>query len=305
MTERRPPLAGEAPEPGTPRHASPLRVSLDVTAVPRLPAGAGRYTLDLAAQLGRREDVALSLVARADDAPRWRRLVPAAGTEALAPTPRPLRLLWEQAALPRLLDRLGVDVHHGPHYTMPEGTRLPRVVTIHDLSFFDHPEWHQRSKVALFRRAVRRAVRQAEALVCVSATTAAHLRELFSPAGEIHVVHHGVDHDRFRPGGDDDREDMRLLAKAGVRPPYVAFVGTIEPRKDVPTLLRAFDRMCRAHAGLTVVLAGGRGWGLEPVEAALRAARSPGRVRWLGYVSDELVPPLLRRSAAVAYPSLE
>ena len=73
---------------------------------------------------------------------------------ARAPTARPLRLAWEQLALPGLLGRAGLDVHHGPHYTMPERARLPVVVTVHDCTFFDHPEWHERSKVTVFRRAI-------------------------------------------------------------------------------------------------------------------------------------------------------
>ena len=74
---------------------------------------------------------------------------------AAAPARRPARLAWEQVRLPRLLGAGSVDVHHGPHYTMPERRRLPMVVTIHDLTFFDHPEWHERSKVLVFRRAIR------------------------------------------------------------------------------------------------------------------------------------------------------
>jgi hypothetical protein len=61
-----------------------------------------------------------------------------------------------------LIDRLGVDVHHSPHYTMPERSRTPVVVTIHDLTFIEHPEWHERSKVLVFKRAIRVAARAHE-----------------------------------------------------------------------------------------------------------------------------------------------
>ena len=73
---------------------------------------------------------------------------------AAAPRRRPLRLAWEQLRLPGLVSGSDADVHHGPHYTMPERTAA-QVVTIHDLTFLDHPEWHEKSKVPVFRRAIK------------------------------------------------------------------------------------------------------------------------------------------------------
>ncbi|HLH28195.1 MAG TPA: glycosyltransferase family 1 protein, partial [Acidimicrobiales bacterium] len=81
------------------------------------------------------------------------------------------------------------------------------------------------------------------------------------------------------------------------------FVGTIEPRKDVPTLVRAFARAAAAHPDALLVLAGGRGWGSDDVERAVAAARLGDRVVRPGYVDDETVPALLRASAVVAYPA--
>src|SRR5207248_2885829 len=91
----------------------------------------------------------------------------------------------------------------------------------------------------------------------------------------------------------------------GVRRPYVAFLGTLEPRKDVPTLIRAFDLVAGARPDLTLVLGGIEGWGAREVTAAIGAAAHGARVRRLGYVDDVAVPALLRGSAAVAYPSLD
>ncbi|MGH9069205.1 MAG: glycosyltransferase family 4 protein [Acidimicrobiales bacterium] len=317
-----------------------LAVSLDVSAVPLRPAGAGHYTVALATRLAAFPGLDLTLVSRASDAGRWEALAPAARLEAVVPDPRPARLLWEQTKMPKLLARLPVQVHHGPHYTMPEAASLARVVTVHDLTFFDHPEWHERSKVVLFRRAVRVAAAHADVLVCVSRTTAQRLVELCPPAGEVVVVPHGVDHSRFHPGTLLDRETgaspadgarptpagpagagaaparspsgrggqeggEAALASLGVVAPYVAFVGTVEPRKDAPTLVRAFDRMCPAHPGLTLVLAGGAGWGEKELSQAISAARHPERMLRLGYVPEEAVPELLKGAAAVAYPALE
>ncbi|MGH9181912.1 MAG: glycosyltransferase family 4 protein, partial [Acidimicrobiales bacterium] len=225
---------------------------------------------------------------------------------AEVPRHRPLRLAWEQARLPQLLGRLDVDVHHSPHYTMPESAGVARVVTVHDLTFFDHPEWHQRSKVAVFRRAIRVAAREAEGLVCVSEATAGRLRRVCGYRGDMRVIPHGVALDRFRPSGtSSDGADEAVLSALGVRRPYVGFVGTLEPRKDVPSLVRAFDRVAAAHPDLQLVLAGTGGWGAGAIEAAVAGATHGRRVVRTGYVPDAVVPALLRQAAAVAYPSLE
>ncbi|MFN2608184.1 MAG: glycosyltransferase family 4 protein [Acidimicrobiales bacterium] len=303
----------------------PVRVSLDATAVPARPAGAGRYVLDLAAALGARPDVSLTVLCRSGDEARWRSdgvagppRTGAGGDRALAarplvlgraPASRPLRLAWEQLRLPQVLARLPLDVHHGPHYTMPERATLPRVVTVHDLTLLEHPGWHQPAKVAFFRRAIRIAASRADAIVAVSAATAGRLTELLAPQAPVHVIPHGVDHARFRPRDPADADggvlDRAALRRIGARPPYVAFVGTLEPRKDVPTLVRAFDRLASARPGLTLVLAGGRGWGARAVEAAVAAAMHGHRVRLAGYVSEEQKAALLRNAAVVAYPSLQ
>lgn len=280
-----------------------MKVALDVSAVPADPAGAGRYIVELARVLAARDDVVFSIVSRRDDVSRWSAL--SADVLSLAPTARPVRLAWEQLVLPRILRGVDADVFHAPHYTMPERARLPRVVTIHDLTFFDHPEWHERSKVILFRRAIGIAARRADALVCVSAATARRLEARFPDHAPVHVVPHGVDHDRFRPDEPAPGHDAEILDALGIRTPYVAFVGTVEPRKDVPSLVRAFDRVAASHPELTLVIAGTVGWGEDALERALAAATHRDRVVRTGFLADDAVPPLLRQAAAIAYPSLE
>ncbi|MBV8981545.1 MAG: glycosyltransferase family 4 protein [Acidimicrobiia bacterium] len=275
-----------------------VRVSLDATAIPARPVGAGRYVLELASAMSKREDVELVVVSRRGDGARW----PSPVVER-APRPRPLRLLWEQTALPRVLRELHVDVHHAPHYTMPERSRVPAVVTVHDMTLFDHPEWHERKKVPFFRRAIRVSVQKADAVICVSEVTAHRLRARLTPVAPVHVIPHGVDHARFRP--DASSEDMSVVEALGVRHPYIAFLGTLEPRKDVPVLVAAFDRVASAHPDLSLVIGGLDGWGATAVSEAIGRATNAGRIRRLGYIPEDVVPALLRQAGVVAYPSLE
>ena len=283
--------------------ASSIRVSIDVTAVPVHPAGGGRYTIELVGALSRRRDIDLVLVARANDEERWRD-VDGATVLATAPGPRPLRIAWEQAVLPRLLAGAAVDVHHGPHYTMPERARVPVVVTVHDCTFFDHPEWHQRTKAPFFRRAIRAAARRATVIVCGSEETAERLTSLCTVAGPVIVAPYGVDTTRFSPEPPGEGDDVAL---AGLRldaaRPLVVFLGTLEPRKGVVPLIHAFDAVAASFPDALLVLAGQVGWGSE-IGQALDAAAHRDRIRPLGYVAEAAIPALLRRAAAVAYPSL-
>jgi glycosyltransferase involved in cell wall biosynthesis len=286
--------------------AAPLEVSLDVSAVPARPGGAGQYTLALARGLAVHPDVALTLVARREDAARWTEMG-AAHLRASVPSSRPGRLAFEQVGLPALLRKAGVAVHHGPHYTMPARSPVPCAVTIHDCTFFDHPEWHLRSKAAFFRRAIRRAARQAGVLICVSQVTAERLHSSVPVHAPVVVAPHGVDHARFSPTEPSPGADAAALAELGVPAdrPIVAFVGTLEPRKGVAPLVAAFDVLAGARPDLVLVLGGQTGWGMSETEQALAAARHADRIVRTGYLPDAAVPALLRQAAVVAYPALE
>ncbi len=292
--------------------SAPLAVSLDVSAVPARPGGAGYYTMAMGQGLRDRDDIALTMVARRNDEERWSASGAGAGAGAgrvvgVVPSSRPGRLAFEQVRFPRLLADLGVQVHHAPHYTMPARAPVPCVVTIHDCTFFDHPEWHVRSKALFFRRAIRRAAARAGALVCVSEVTAARLRACCEVRAPIVVAPHGVDHARFTPLEAAPGADRALLAENGVPPdrPLVAFVGTLEPRKGVASLIGAFDVVAEAQKDALLVLCGQPGWGLAETEQALAHARHRDRIVRVGYLPHDAVPALLRLATVVAYPALE
>ncbi len=286
--------------------ARALRILLDVSAVPARPVGAGVYTVELARELAARDDLAVALLTRINDAARWATIAPKAEVHPIVPVRRPARVAWEQLRGAAFASSIDVDVWHGPHYTMPRHLPCRSIVTIHDLTFFDFPETHERSKVVFFRRAIRASARRATRLICVSHATAHRLDEVVPHHGPVSIVHHGVDHDRFHAAHDDDtqRADRALLARHGIGGRFVAFVGTLEPRKDVPSLVAAFAEVARDDPELRLVLAGGDGWGAAAVRASVAAHRVATRVVRPGYVPDAVVPALYRQAAVVVYPSL-
>jgi glycosyltransferase involved in cell wall biosynthesis len=279
-----------------------VRLLLDVSAIPARPVGAGRYVVELTRHLAGRADPAVTLLARRHDADRWSRWHPSARVLPLAPDARPARVAWEQLRGESARRTAGVDVWHGPHYTLPRGLAGPAVVTVHDLTFFDHPELHEAMKVRFFRRAITEAARRADALIAVSDATAERLHDLLAPTAPVVVAPHGLDHERLGPvdPGDDDERRRRL----GVDQPYVAFVGTLEPRKDVPALVAAFARLAPARPDLRLVLAGPDGWGTAAVRAAIAEHGVATRVGRVGYLADADLAALMRGAAALAYPSL-
>jgi glycosyltransferase involved in cell wall biosynthesis len=247
------------------------------------------------------EDADLAVVCQAADVEHYRALLPgvpiAGAPEATAR--RPVRLAWEQTGLPRAARRLGGDVLHCPHYTMPLVGGLPVVTTLHDATFFTHPELHLAVKRRFFRTWTRASlVRAGRCITPSSATREELVRVAGADRDRIDVAHHGVDAARFHVPSEAERAAAR--AHLRVEGPYLAFLGTLEPRKNVPALVRAWGALDDAPP---LVLAGGRGWDDE-VDRAI-AALPPGReVLRPGYLPLELLAGFLGAAEAVVYPSL-
>jgi glycosyltransferase involved in cell wall biosynthesis len=184
---------------------------------------------------------------------------------------------------------------------------VPCAVTIHDCTFFDHPEWHVRSKAAFFRRAIRRSALEAGSLVCVSEVTAERLRASCEVRAPLVVAPHGVDHQRFTATESEPGADAAVLEENGIEGgrPLVAFVGTLEPRKGVAPLVAAFDAVAARHPEALLILGGQEGWGMAETERALAAAAHGDRIVRTGYLPEAAIPALLRAATVVAYPALE
>jgi glycosyltransferase involved in cell wall biosynthesis len=278
-----------------------VKLALDVSAVPPRLAGVGRYIGELARRVPA-EGVETTLVTRRDDTLRWHDWSPSTHIASIVPNARPSRLLYEAFLAGRGATARAVDVWHSPHYTMPHRSSTPTVVTIHDLTFFTNPEWHERSKVPFFRRAISYAATHADVLVTISEYTARQLDQQIPTHAPVVVATLGVDLERFTTDASGDDELLRANGLSADRP-YLFFLGTFEPRKGIDVLLDAFDEVARRDPEVELWLAGQSGWGFKEIEARIAGHAATARIRRLGFVDESVLPALLRQSRAVLYPS--
>ncbi|MBP2474598.1 glycosyltransferase involved in cell wall biosynthesis [Crossiella equi] len=280
-------------------------VLIDATAVPADRGGVGRYVDSLVAALDA-DGARITVVCQPRDAELYHAMAPASrivvATESVAT--RTARLTWEQSSLPVLARRLAVQVVHSPHYTAPLVNPVASVVTLHDATFFTDAALHSSVKARFFRGWTRASLRRAEVCVVPSRATAAELvRVAGADRRVLQVAPHGVDTERFHPPSPEEVAAVRADLELGDTP-YVAFLGALEPRKNVPALIRGFARACRGRADPpALVLAGQPGWDTH-VERALDSVPHRLRVIRAGYVPFERLSGLLGGAAMVAYPSL-
>jgi glycosyltransferase involved in cell wall biosynthesis len=278
-------------------------VLVDATAVPADRGGVGRYVDGLLAALSV-VDADLAIVCQRADAERYAHMAPTAdivaGPAAIAH--RPARLAWEQTGLPLVAQQVSAEVVHSPHYTMPLRVGRPVVVTIHDATFFTTPEQHTQVKGTFYRSATRTAIRRATRVIVPSKATRDELiRVLDADPTRIDVAYHGVDPDIFHVPTDADK--ARVAARLGVPGPYIAFLGVLEPRKNVPNLVRGWAKAVHWRDDPpALVLAGGSGWD-EEVDAALAEVPSHLRVLRPGYLRFADLPGYLGGATICAYPS--
>lgn len=210
---------------------------------------------------------------------------------------RPLMAAWARSNHPRIERFVGpVDVVHGTNFVVPPTSSDARVVSVWDLTFARYPELCQPATLR-FGRLIERAVRTGATIHTASAVIADEVRTEFGARrDQVCVVPLGI------PAlGAADVAAAGSIIESSI--PYILSVGTAEPRKDLPTLVKAFDVLAERHLDLQLVLVGDSGWGEADLTAAIEAARHPHRIRRTGFIDDATVAGLLAGARALAYPS--
>jgi glycosyltransferase involved in cell wall biosynthesis len=270
-------------------------VALDLTASGQT-AGIGRYTRGLGASLLARaaHDYVVFLADR-------RAMLP--GIPAATPVARPplgarlMTILWHRAGVPWPVERITgpLDVFHAMDFLSPPLKKAASVVTVHDLSFLVCPERADPGLARFLGRRVPKAAAQAHHVLADSHRTRQDLVDLLGVAPDkVTVAYPGLDPDFA--GSVESGRVAEVRRRYDLSGSFVLGVGTLEPRKNWPALMRAFA--AAELAGATLAIAGGHGWGSDGLEAAARGTSAP--VRLLGFVPDADLAALYHAATAFA-----
>jgi alpha-1,3-rhamnosyl/mannosyltransferase len=193
------------------------------------------------------------------------------------------------------------DLYHEPNF-VPYPTPLPTVVTVHDLSVLKYPHWHPADRVRQHQRFFLRGVGRARHVIVVSEAVRRELiEELGCPPGRVTTVHNGIA-PRFAP--QPAAAVTAVCHKFDLPPRFLLCVGTVEPRKNLGTVIRAFaDLPAAAREACPLVLAGPWGWRSEADRHLYESVGRPAGVRHVGYVPAADLPALYSAAHALLYPS--
>ena len=234
-------------------------------------------------------DVDLHLCARGNDDERWAALLPDTTVHAVRPNRRPARLAWEQYGAPRTGARPARPTCGTGRTTRCRCTSTSRaVVTVHDLTFFDHPEWHERAKVLYFRRMIRAAAARADVVMCVSEFTAEPPPRSLQPRGARSSSCRTASTTRASRRRPTTRARSRACSRRteSRRRTSRSRARSSRARTSRRSCTR-FARIAAAHPDLRLVLAGGDGWGADAVRDAIATSGVATRVVRPGYLDDD------------------
>lgn len=282
-----------------------MRIAIDLTSIPSQLTGVGYYAKNLVSSLFEIDKANSYYVF----IKRGRRVLPNINQAnvffiVVLNYPPVIRLLWENFVLPLYLLFLKIDLLHSPHYSTPLfGSWFKRVITFHDMTFFLFPQKHQRVKSVYFQWAMKKSILLANAIISVSDSTTKDVLSVFKTNNtKIFTIHEAAAND-FK---HNINLRLDILKNMALELPdnYILFVGTIEPRKNILGLIRAyllFEPILKEKYKLVIV--GKKGWYYEEVFSIVREKGINDRVLFAGYVPEEYLPLIYNRASLFVYPS--
>jgi glycosyltransferase involved in cell wall biosynthesis len=286
-----------------------MRIGIDATPVTNR-SGTGYYTQKLLEFLGRADseneyflfcpsDYAASLEhPGVFDYPNYR-IVQIQSRTPLS------HIVWRQMQLPQQIRQHGIDLFHFPAFIASLRSEIPSVVTIHDLCFLLFPETFSWLRRHYYRYIIPRSIDRCDAVIADSDSTRRDIIEHIG-AGNIRIqtVHLGVDPVRFYNVADTSVRE-RVRERYDLPRDFILYVGTLEPRKNIPRLIRAFAYGI-VSKGLPhdLVIAGRKGWLFKEIFREVRTLGLEQRVHFPGFVDPSDLAPLYSMARALAYPSL-
>lgn len=284
-----------------------MRVAIDGTPLASPLTGVGHYTLELAKSL--------AVVAPTDDfslispAPSLLPVAPEAESQSLANLrevkldSKTLNRYWWGLRLPLSLAGSSFNLFHGTNYDIPRWGKVPSVVTIHDLSLLLHSDTHNSRLVERARRRLPAVSRLAKMIITGSESVKREIVEHLNVTSDKVAVTPYAQRPCFKPVPMPETVETRR--RFGIEVNFILFVGTLEPRKGLLTLVDAYTDL-RRHLTLTpqLVIAGPEGWLMDDFLSSISALGLEDRIKFTGYVSDQDLTALYSSCLAFIYPSI-
>lgn len=211
--------------------------------------------------------------------------------------------LWLEYKVGRYLKEDNIDVFWGPEQVLPKiPSNVKSVVTIHDVALWVNEKWGKRSNVVIQKLLVPKALKRTDHIIAISEATKKDLINIFNiDKNKISVVYDGL----YISDNQDisSQNATSTKEKYGINGKYFLYLGTLEPRKNVDLLIRAFDKVCDKNPDIYLVLAGGLGWKYENVLKEIEKARNREKIIRTGYVSQQEKLDLFSATEAFVFPS--
>lgn len=200
------------------------------------------------------------------------------------------------------------DITHFFNYVVPFGVKGKKVVTVHDLAFREYPETVRGRTMLMLKRHLKQSIRRADAVIAVSEFTKQEILKYYDiPEETVYVVPNGIDSTQYHTGYGEEQIGQ-VKKKYGIEKEYFLYLGTIEPRKNLSGLIRAYrifyDKLKKQGKNVPqLVLAGGKGWMYDDIFRTAEEMFSGNEVLFTGYVDEDEKAPLMNGASIFCFPS--
>jgi glycosyltransferase involved in cell wall biosynthesis len=275
-----------------------MRIAINTLALYKTKVGMGRYIVELVNRVPKQDTKNKYLIYVSEKNRKFFTCSEENITIKLVPKifSSPIgKIIWEQLFLLSSLQKNKIDLYHGLGFVLPlwKRSKTKFLVTIADMTFFSHPQHHTFLKQVYFRFMIPRTLKNADKIITISKNTKNDiLSHLNINAKKIENIYLAAD-SIFRPQKKEVWK--KIKEKYQIKNDYILFVGMLEPRKNIPGIIKAKD--------LTLVIVGKKGWLYEEIFALVKSLKIQDQVIFTGYVPDEDLPALYKGAKCFVYPS--
>lgn len=285
-----------------------MRILIDFSQIPKQKTGVGIYAINLINEIAKyREQTCEYYITVQDDDDEFQQFdnikVNIIAINSRLFRKLPLRLMFEQLILPIIALYYKIDLVHSLHYSFPLACFFTkRIVTFHDLTFFKYPQFHLRFKKLYFKFFIRIAHVFVDKIIVVSESTKKDLIALTATKSDIvRVVHLGCSNAARQIG---HREIQSIKKKYRLPEKYILYLGVIEPRKNIPSLILAFCKFQKEFKDFSLVIAGRKGWHYQNVFTLAKKHNLKNKIVFTGYIDEYDKDILIKGSKIFVYPSV-